>query len=51
VATTINRLQTVPEWRSTAVLIAYDDSDGWYDHVMRPIVNEDDGVPSDRDDD
>jgi len=23
-----------------AVLIAYDDSDGWYDHVMPPIVNQ-----------
>ena len=22
---------------STAVIIAYDDSDGWYDHVMPPI--------------
>ena len=23
-----------------AVIIAYDDSDGWYDHVMAPIVNQ-----------
>jgi len=37
---TINRLQRLPEWRSTAVIIAYDDSDGWYDHVMPPIVNQ-----------
>ena len=22
----------------TAIIIAYDDSDGWYDHVMPPIV-------------
>jgi len=22
------------------VIIAYDDSDGWYDHVMGPIVNQ-----------
>jgi phospholipase C len=35
---TINRLQMLPEWRSTAVIIAWDDSDGWYDHVMGPIV-------------
>ena len=28
-----------PDWSNTAVVIAYDDSDGWYDHVMRPIVN------------
>jgi phospholipase C len=37
---TINRLQRLPTWRSTAVVIAYDDSDGWYDHVMPPIVNQ-----------
>jgi phospholipase C len=24
---------------STAVVIAYDDSDGWYDHQLSPIVN------------
>ncbi len=35
---TINRLQRSPEWDETAVVIAYDDSDGWYDHVMAPIV-------------
>jgi len=36
---TINRLQKLPTWRDTAVIIAYDDSDGWYDHVMGPIVS------------
>jgi phospholipase C len=35
---TINALQKTPAWGSTAVVIAYDDSDGWYDHVMGPIV-------------
>ncbi len=35
----INFLQTRPEWSSTAVIIAYDDSDGWYDHVAGPTVN------------
>jgi phospholipase C len=35
---TINHLQTLPTWRSTAVVIAYDDSDGWYDHVEGPLV-------------
>jgi phospholipase C len=35
----INALQDSPFWSSTAVIIAYDDSDGWYDHVMPPIVN------------
>jgi phospholipase C len=37
---TINRLQRTPYWNSTAVVIAYDDSDGWYDHQMSPIVNQ-----------
>ena len=30
----INLLQKSPEWSSTAVILAYDDSDGWYDHVQ-----------------
>lgn len=29
----INAIQKSPQWKSTAVVIAYDDSDGWYDHV------------------
>lgn len=37
---TINFLQHRPEWSSTAVVIAYDDSDGWYDHQMGPIVSQ-----------
>jgi phospholipase C len=35
----INALQKSPHWNSTAVVITYDDSDGWYDHQMPPIVN------------
>ncbi|MGH9745163.1 MAG: phospholipase C [Candidatus Acidiferrales bacterium] len=37
---TINFLQTLPEWSSTAVIIAWDDSDGWYDHAMSPSLNQ-----------
>jgi phospholipase C len=37
---TINRLERLPTWRSTAIVIAWDDSDGWYDHVMPPIVSQ-----------
>ena len=37
---TINELQKSPEWNHIAIIIAYDDSDGWYDHVMSPIVNQ-----------
>ena len=36
----INFLEQRPEWESTAVIILYDDSDGWYDHQMGPIVNQ-----------
>ncbi len=37
---TLNRLQRLPQWKHTAVIISYDDSDGWYDHVLAPIVNQ-----------
>lgn len=37
---TINRLQALREWESTVVFITWDDSGGWYDHVMPPIVNQ-----------
>jgi phospholipase C len=36
----INFLQKSAEWENTAVVIMYDDSDGWYDHQMGPIVNQ-----------
>jgi phospholipase C len=35
----INFLQSQPDWSSTAVVINYDDSDGWYDHQLGAIVN------------
>ena len=38
--TVLNALQKSPEWSSTAVVISWDDSDGWYDHVMSPILNQ-----------
>jgi phospholipase C len=38
-AQTINLLERSPEWESTAVFIAWDDSDGWYDHAAPPLVN------------
>jgi phospholipase C len=42
----VNFLEEQPSWSSTAVVILYDDSDGWYDHQMTPIVNQSTG-PSD----
>jgi phospholipase C len=36
---TINFLSQRSDWASTAVVINYDDSDGWYDHQLGQIVN------------
>ncbi len=36
---TINAIQQSPFWDSTAIIVSYDDSDGWYDHQMSPILN------------
>jgi phospholipase C len=36
--TLVNFLQQQPEWDSTAVILAYDDSDGWYDHAFSPTT-------------
>jgi phospholipase C len=37
---TINKLEQSSFWKDTAVVINYDDSDGWYDHVIGPIVSQ-----------
>ena len=37
---TINAVMQSPQWRDTAIVILYDDSDGWYDHQMGPIVSQ-----------
>ncbi|MDA0165949.1 hypothetical protein OM076_37135 [Solirubrobacter ginsenosidimutans] len=38
----LNGLQSSPEWDSTAVFLAYDDSDGWYDHAhITPLQGSD----------
>lgn len=34
----VTRIEKSPDWKSSAIIIAYDDSDGWYDHVMPPIL-------------
>ncbi len=36
---TINAIMQSPFWSSTAIIINYDDSDGWYDHVLAPVVS------------
>jgi phospholipase C len=35
---TINTIMQSKFWDSTAIFIVYDGSDGWYDHVMGPIL-------------
>jgi phospholipase C len=40
IVNTINFLEKTSAWGETAVVIAYDDSDGWYDHQMGPVVNQ-----------
>ncbi|HEY1646748.1 MAG TPA: alkaline phosphatase family protein [Terracidiphilus sp.] len=40
VVNTINFLEKQRDWDSTAVIVAYDDSDGWYDHQLGQIVNQ-----------
>ena len=30
----------LPQWNEMAIFIAWDDSDGWYDHVAPPIVSQ-----------
>ena len=36
---TINAIEESPFWKSTAIVVTYDDSDGWYDHQVSTIVN------------
>jgi phospholipase C len=35
----INTVMTSKYWKDTAIIISYDDSDGWYDHVYGPLAN------------
>jgi phospholipase C len=34
VTSVVNFLEQQPDWKNTAVIVTYDDSDGWYDHQM-----------------
>jgi phospholipase C len=44
IVTLVDLLMQQPYWKNTAVVILYDDSDGWYDHQMGPIVNTSQGT-------
>ncbi|HEY0280238.1 MAG TPA: alkaline phosphatase family protein [Solirubrobacterales bacterium] len=34
----INMIESSQYWKNTAIFIAYDDSDGWYDHQVGPTL-------------
>ncbi|MGD1212845.1 MAG: alkaline phosphatase family protein [Candidatus Acidiferrales bacterium] len=40
VVSVINAIMNSPYWKDTAIIVSYDDSDGWYDHVLGPVVNQ-----------
>jgi phospholipase C len=44
---TIDEIEASPYWSSTAIVVTYDDSDGWYDHVAPTITNSSTGVSGD----
>jgi phospholipase C len=39
IVNTINQIEQSKFWKSTAIVVTYDDSDGWYDHQNSPRVN------------
>ncbi|HKS49088.1 MAG TPA: alkaline phosphatase family protein [Amycolatopsis sp.] len=39
VVSEVDKIQHSKDWASTAIVLAYDDSDGWYDHVSSKIIN------------
>jgi phospholipase C len=44
---TINRIEKSKYWHSTAIVVTYDDSDGWYDHVAPTLINGSDNTSID----
>jgi phospholipase C len=39
VVTLVNFLEQQPDWKNTAVIVTWDDSDGWYDHAFATPTN------------
>jgi phospholipase C len=44
----VNFLERQPQWKDTAVIIAWDDSDGWYDHAFASTRSTSFDYPSDQ---
>jgi phospholipase C len=40
VVSVVNAIANSPYWKDTAIILSYDDSDGWYDHVLGPVVTQ-----------
>jgi phospholipase C len=36
----VNAIEQSKDWSNTAIVLAYDDSDGWYDHQIGPIIRQ-----------
>ena len=47
VVNTVNSIEKSKYWESTAIIITYDDSDGWYDSAVPPIINGSDDSSTD----
>ncbi len=39
IVNTVNQIEESRYWPSTAIVITYDDSDGWYDHAVPTLLN------------
>jgi phospholipase C len=39
IVNTVNQIEKSKYWASTAIVVTYDDSDGWYDHVAPKLLN------------
>jgi len=48
IAKVINFLERQPQWKDTAVIIAWDDSDGWYDHAFATTTSPSFDYPADQ---
>ena len=47
VVNTVNSIEKSKYWDSTAIVITYDDSDGWYDSAVPPVINGSDDSTTD----
>jgi len=48
IVTLINFIQQLPDWKNTAVIVTWDDSDGWYDHAFTKPTNPSADAQADR---